>query len=133
MNTASLRFKDTLIKNSLKSAVFQGIDQTLMLLFTLIIATQLSKERFGELSFILFGINLLTTLSSSGNSYYFLRSKDVLQRNNPLLVKHGMILIATLSSIFYLYFFNNNFGVLIFISVMAYSYNNYTHFMSAKA
>lgn len=103
-----------------------------MLLFTLTIATQLSKEKFGELSFILFGINLLTTLSSSGNSYYFLRSKDILQQTNALLVKQGMALTVMLSSVFYWYVFNNSYAVLIFISVMTYSYNNYTHFLSAK-
>ena len=103
-----------------------------MLLFTLTIATQLGKEKFGELSFILFGINLLTTLSSSGNSYYFLRSKDILQQTNALLVKQGMALTVMLSSVFYWYVFNNSYAVLIFISVMTYSYNNYTHFLSAK-
>jgi len=127
-----LRLKDTLVKNSLKSAVFQGTDQALMLIFSLTIATQLGKEKFGELSFILFGINLLTTLSSSGNSYYFLRSKDVLQRTNVLLVKQGMVLTVMLSSVFYWYVFNNSYAFLIFVSVMTYSYNNYTHFLSAK-
>lgn len=127
-----MRLKDTLVKNSLKSAVFQGTDQALMLIFSLTIATQLGKEKFGELSFILFGINLLTTLSSSGNSYYFLRSKDVPQRTNVLLVKQGMVLTVMLSSVFYWYVFNNSYAFLIFVSVMTYSYNNYTHFLSAK-
>ena len=127
-----MRFKDLLIKNSLKSAVFQGIDQALMLLFSLTIATQLDKENFGELSFILFGISMLTTLSSSGNSYYFLRTKDILQQTDTLLVKQGMILTIILSLVFYWYVFENSYAFLIFISVITYSYNNYTHFLSAK-
>lgn len=127
-----MRSKDLLIKNSLKSVVFQGTDQALMLLFSLTIATQLDKENFGELSFILFGISMLTTLSSSGNSYYFLRTKDILQQTDTLLVKQGMILTIILSLVFYWYVFENSYAFLIFISVITYSYNNYTHFLSAK-
>ena len=103
-----------------------------MLLFSLTIATQLDKENFGELSFILFGISMLTTLSSSGNSYYFLRTKDILQQTDTLLVKQGMILTIILSLVFYWYVFENSYAFLIFISVITYSYNNYTHFLSAK-